>query len=210
MSYNIDFDKPSDWFETLYANSSTKGEGVPWADLKEHEDLHTFFELNPMDTAGKKALVVGGGMGDDALYLEKLGFDVTAIDISSSAITFCKERFHNSNIDFHVADLFDKLRHLEAQFDFVVEIYTIQALPPTHQKEIATNITKLLAPNGKLLLISYMQESIGQLNEGPPWPLHKAFFSLFKECGLTLMQKHKKVKEWGKASHHIVHLYKKK
>ena len=37
-----------------------------------------------------KALVVGCGLGDDAEWLEEIGFDVTAFDISKSSIDCVK------------------------------------------------------------------------------------------------------------------------
>jgi 2-polyprenyl-3-methyl-5-hydroxy-6-metoxy-1,4-benzoquinol methylase len=210
MKIEVDNNRPSDWFESLYASSNHEGEGVPWADLKVHDDLARFCAMSSIDAQGKKALVIGCGLGDDAHYLETLGFEVSAIDVSKSAIAICKERFVDKSIDFHVADLFERQIHLENQFDFIVEIYTIQALPPEHQVSIATNITKFLAKNGKLLVVSYIQEDIGKFEDGPPWPLHKTFFKHFKNAGLTLLQKEKVAKEWNKATHHVVHLYKRK
>ena len=42
----------------------------------------------------------GCGMGDDAIELERLGFVVTAFDVSHTAIKLCKERFPQSKVSF--------------------------------------------------------------------------------------------------------------
>ncbi|MCC5670705.1 class I SAM-dependent methyltransferase [Nostoc sp. CHAB 5784] len=42
--------------------------------------------------SGQKALVIGCGLGDDAEAIASLGFEVTAFDISPTAIAWCQER----------------------------------------------------------------------------------------------------------------------
>ena len=37
-----------------------------------------------------KALIIGCGLGDDAIGLENIGFTVTAFDISQHCIDWCK------------------------------------------------------------------------------------------------------------------------
>ena len=84
--FSIDENKPTDWFEPLYAGSNTDGEGVPWANMGIHPAFDGWLKDHPLDGAGKRALVVGCGMGDDAIELEKRGFAVTAFDVADSAI----------------------------------------------------------------------------------------------------------------------------
>ena len=52
----------------------------------------------------QKALIIGCGLGDDAEALAKLGFEVTAFDISTSAIAWCQQRFPDSTVNYLVAD----------------------------------------------------------------------------------------------------------
>ncbi len=104
-------DKPTDWFETLYATSNQEGIGVPWANMSTHPTFKHWLTSNPLNGKGKTALVVGCGMGDDAIELEKRGFDVTAFDVSHNAIELCKERFPSSKVKFVQADL---LKGIEA------------------------------------------------------------------------------------------------
>ena len=69
------------------------------------------------------------GLGDDAKYLDDLGFKVTAFDISPTAIEWAKRLHADTDIQFEVADLFEPFRDWLGAFDFVFEMYTIQPLP---------------------------------------------------------------------------------
>ena len=89
--YLIEEDSPTDWFEKLYAGSNTAGEGVPWANMETHPSFQKWMETHPLIGEGKSALVVGCGMGDDAVELERRGFKVTAFDVSETAIKLCKK-----------------------------------------------------------------------------------------------------------------------
>ena len=82
----VNENKPNDWFETLYSESNDSGSGVPWANMAPHPIFKNWIdESSPLKTE-KTALVIGCGLGDDAIELETKGFKVTAFDVSESAI----------------------------------------------------------------------------------------------------------------------------
>ena len=88
-------DHPSGWFEGLYANANWDGSAVPWANLKPSPDLVDWLDRQRLDGQGQKALVIGCGLGDDAEELARRGFEVTAFDISPTAIEWCRRRLPN-------------------------------------------------------------------------------------------------------------------
>ena len=102
--------KASAWFEVLYKeklqNSSNLEDSndIPWAKMEVNPYLDEYLKNH---LANGKALVVGCGLGDDALALSEAGFDVTAIDISESAIKWCNQRFDGFGINFCVQDVFE-------------------------------------------------------------------------------------------------------
>ena len=161
--------RPTDWFEPLYADSNVRGDGVPWAHMSTHPMLSAWLGDHPLDGTGKSALVIGCGMGDDAIQLESLGFAVTAFDVSASAIAYCNERFPTSTVQFVRADLFDPQPAWQRAFDVVLEIYTIQALPPQHETTVINAITDYVADNGQLLVITKVGAHKRDLAHGPPW-----------------------------------------
>ena len=151
-------DRPTDWFEPLYARSGNDGSGIPWANMKTHPSFSEWLAQNSLEGTGKFALVVGCGMGDDAIELEFRGFQVTAFDVSDTAIQYCKDRFPESNVSFVQADLLKEQSNWDRKFDFVLEIFTIQALPPKYEDDLIQNISKFVAPGGNLLVIAEVSD----------------------------------------------------
>ena len=74
------------WFEALYKESGGDTEKIPWADLEPNKYFSAWARRTGLKGEGRKALVVGCGLGDDARMLYELGFDVTGFDISPTAI----------------------------------------------------------------------------------------------------------------------------
>lgn len=190
MKNKIQENQPSDWFEPLYSNSNTNGEGVPWANMETYPSFASWLNQYPLKGDGKLALVVGCGMGDDAIELESLGFQVTAFDVSETAIKLCKERFPLSKVDFVHADLFENQSQWLRKFDFVLEIYTVQALPPKYEKEIIQNISEFVAAEGQLIVIAEVGNEERSFENGPPWVLTPQHIDSFETCGLRVVDKY--------------------
>ena len=188
--FGIQENQPSDWFEPLYASSSTNGEGVPWANMKTHPSFGNWLTHNSLEGDGKLALVVGCGMGDDAIELESLGFQVTAFDVSETAVKHCKERFPLSKVDFVQADLLEAQPQWQRRFDFVLEIFTIQALPPKYEKELIHNLSNFVAPNGQILVIAEVSREERSFDNGPPWVLTSHHIDSFVSCGFRAVGHH--------------------
>jgi len=170
-----DYKAASAWFETLYKENFQKEEEIPWAKMETNPFLAEYLENN---LPNGKALVVGCGLGDDAVALSMAGFDVTAIDISESAVSWCEERFDGFGIDFKVQDVFELPESMLGAYDFVFEAFTIQSLPLVFRDKIVTAIGSLVKPNGYLLAIANGKNS-GEKYIGPPWPLERNELRLF-------------------------------
>jgi len=128
--------------------------------------------------------VVGCGLGDDAKYLDDLGFKVTAFDISPTAIEWAKRLYGDKDIQFETADLFQPFRGWLGAFDFVLEIYTIQPLPLEMRPKVIDAIAAFVAEHGRLAVVTRGRAD----DEEPvqlPWPLSRHDLSRFEENGLT-------------------------
>jgi len=188
--YSVNENQPSNWFEPLYADSNTNGEGVPWANMETHPSFANWLTENQLNGDGKSALVVGCGMGDDAIELDALGFEVTAFDVSESAITFCKERFPHSKVEFVQADLLENQPQWQKKYDFVLEIFTVQALPPKYEKDLIQNICNFVSPKGNLLVIAEVGGEERTFENGPPWLLTPQHIDSYESCGFKVIQKY--------------------
>src|SRR5690348_882607 len=90
--------QPTGWFEPLYAQSRGDASSIPWADLRPNPHLTSWLAQHPLSGAGRRALVIGCGLGDDAEEFARLGFAVTAFDISPTAIQWSHKRFADSKV----------------------------------------------------------------------------------------------------------------
>lgn len=173
------------WFEAIYQLADGDNETIPWADLEPNRFLLEWNETANLQGNNRKALVVGCGLGDDAKYLEDLGFDVTAFDVSAKAIEWAKQIHAETDIKFAVADLFNPPKDWHKGFEFVLEVYTIQALPLDLREQTIDSISNFVAENGKLIVIQRFRENDEQ-PEGLPWNLSPDDLSRFEKNGLTL------------------------
>ena len=172
--------KASEWFDGLYQEHKESHENIPWARQAVNPLLQSYLDE---ETEHKgKALVIGCGLGDDAMALEEAGYEVLAIDISQTALDLAKARFPESNIVFEKQDIFDMPEKYQAHFDFVFEAFTIQSLPLEFREKMVAAVADSVAVGGKLLLVAHKKE---EEFDGPPWPLTAEEVALFKAAGLT-------------------------
>ena len=144
---------------------------MAWADERE------------LDGRGKRALVVGAGLGDDAEFVAGRGFETVAFDVAPSAIRAAQRRFPESSVEYVVADLLDPPADWREAFDLVVESITVQALPKELQPDATRNVASFVAPGGTLLVISTALDDDDPW-DGPPWPLTRAEVEAFAGGGL--------------------------
>ncbi len=177
---------PLGWFDVVYAAAHEDMAEIPWADARPNPYLLQWLESANSGGEGRRALVVGCGLGDDAEELSRRGFAVTAFDVSPTSIDWCHKRFHESAVDYHVANLFQPPAEWLAQFDFIFEAYTLQSLPADLRPLAMENITRFLAPNGVLVVIARARDP-QEPDTGPPWPLTTAELETFAAFGLIAL-----------------------
>ena len=171
------YKKASQWFEGLYHDNKNSQEKIPWAKQCANPMLLRYLQEHQPHKG--KALVIGCGLGDDAHALVLAGHEVTAIDISQSALDMAKERFFDSQINFVKQDIFE----YEEKFDLVFEAFTIQSLPRKFRGQMIEAIAKTVAKEGRLLIVAHQQT---QIFEGPPWPLTQEEVESFSQHKLKM------------------------
>ena len=174
---------PSGWFEPLYTQAQGNPDHVPWANLHPHPYLMDWLDHHLPAGQDRTALVIGCGLGDDAEVLADRGFQVTAFDISPTAITWCQQRFPQSTVTYTVADLFQLDPTWQHQFDLVFECRNIQALPLSVRPQVTAAITPLVAKKGTLLVLTNYRDTEAE-PEGPPWPLSDQELFHFQVLGM--------------------------
>lgn len=170
-------------WDLAYAAAEGHAERVPWAGAGPRQDVLAWQQKRQLVGNGEAALVIGCGLGGDAVFLAELGYRVTAFDISPTAIAWCKYSFPNTTVDFQVADMFAPPKGWHGAFDLVLEDYIVQALPPAIRREAVAAVAAFLAPRGLLLAVGQGIDDV-DLRAGPPWPLTQSELALFEEVGL--------------------------
>jgi SAM-dependent methyltransferase len=180
-------DERKTWFEGVYDLADGDPAGVPWGDTEARAPLVRWLAEQSEDKSRGQAIDVACGLGDNAEALSSAGFETTAFDFSKKAIAWAKERFPDSRVKYEVADLLDLPRDWPGAFDLVHETYTVQALQGDMRKKAIASIAKLVAPHGRLLVITRARDE-DEAAEGPPWPLERSELSAFEKFGLDLVR----------------------
>ena len=162
------------WFEKLYKEAEAGVSVVPWADGAPNPHLVSW--ADGMSGDGRKALVVGCGLGYDAEFLAGLGFAVTAFDVAPSAIAAARRENPGSTVTYVTADLLNLPTDWAGAFDLVAEAYTVQPLyGPTRAAAIGA-LPIPVAPGGTLLVIARATDEEDPVRDPAlmPWPLTRA------------------------------------
>ncbi|HMU33718.1 MAG TPA: class I SAM-dependent methyltransferase [Pyrinomonadaceae bacterium] len=171
------------WFDALYKEAAGNTERIPWADLEPNPYFKEWAERNDLSGDGRSALVVGCGLGDDANYLNQLGFKVSAFDLSPTAIDWAKKLYGEIDIRFEVMNLFEPYRGWLGAFDFVLEIYTIQPLPMEMREDAIDAVSRFVKDGGELVVVTRGREDDEPVDQ-VPWPLSRKDLSRFEVNGL--------------------------
>lgn len=171
------------WFEPLYS-ATARGEGRPPWDRDVPQPLLVEWLANhPLESAGRRAAVVGCGTGNDAELIAARGFRTTAFDVSATALDLARDRYPDSVVDYRRADLFDLPPDWPGSFDLVIESFTVQALPPRLHRRAAAAIASLCSVGGLLVVIAFARTDDAE-PDGPPWPLAAEELSYFAVDGV--------------------------
>ena len=112
-------------------------------------------------------------------------------------MAWCQQRFPQSVVNYQVADLFEPPVDWLHAYDFVLEIFTIQALPIGLRTETIKAVAHLVAPGGALFVFALGTDHAVERN-GPPWALTKGELAHFEHAGLAV-QHFEELREVGDA-----------
>ncbi|MEC9372355.1 MAG: class I SAM-dependent methyltransferase [Planctomycetota bacterium] len=161
-------------FSRIYTEAKGDPARLPWPCSGASPSLIPWLNVEApcLVRPGGRVIVIGCGLGHDAIELVNRGFDVTAIDCCPDAIEWAKT-LHPDHADrFQVADVMNPPSRLLRRFDLAVEISAIDSVPPEAREEMARAMADLLGPHATLLSISQRRtEGDSGDGSGPCWPM---------------------------------------
>ncbi len=98
----------------------------------------------------KTLLELGAGAGFDSLFFQKKGFHVTAVDISSENIRYCREK----GLEAYELDFYD-LSALHKKFDCIYALNTLLHVPKADLPKVLQEIHAVLEQDGLFYLGVY-------------------------------------------------------
>jgi len=149
--------------------------GFDWATWPSPESSTKVFDncknmASKWKEAGHKSILdLGAGMGRNAIYFAKQGFEVSAIEISDYAVEHMKSWAEKENleIDAVVGDM-HSLPYNDNSFDCLFEYHTIRHTDSTGIRKIIAEIERVVKPGGEVYL-SFISKASNEFTE-KWWP----------------------------------------
>jgi len=122
-----------------------------------HYHLADYFAR--MQNSAGRLLEIGCGIGVDSIQLAKCGFDVTAVDLSETAIEVAREyaRYRGQYIDFQVGNS-EGLNFDDESFDAVYSFGVLHHTPNINAA--ISEVRRVLRPGGTADIMLYHKRSI--------------------------------------------------
>jgi len=146
----FDYQRGSYSEDILTYSSLDEEDVIPLPYLFRNFEAMPILEQKALKLCKAKVLDIGCGAGSHSLYLQKKGFDVTALDVSKGAIETCRlrgiEKCIHSDITHFAEGHFDTLLLLMNGIGLAGELKNLG--------KFFSHLKKLLKPNGQILLDS--------------------------------------------------------
>ncbi|MEV0598993.1 methyltransferase domain-containing protein [Streptomyces sp. NPDC050315] len=160
------------WWDDFYADRTKE---VPFFAAKPDESLVSYLERG-LITPGR-ALDLGCGPGRNALHLASLGFEVDAVDLSPTAISWAEDRAREAGtgsgsgsgtkVTFHCGDAFALIGTeaadgaLAGPYDLIYDSGCFHHLPPHRRISYLALLDRALAPGGHFGLTCFAAGGMG-------------------------------------------------
>lgn len=154
----------ADQMERIYRDLAL--DEIPWNFKDPPELLVQFVESGQVQPC--RAVDLGCGAGNYAVWLARRGFDVTGVDISPAAVERARHLAASKGVscEFVVADLVGDLRGLDGPFDFAYDWDVLHHIFPPDRRRYAATVHGLLRPGGRYFSLCFSEEDPGSGGAG--------------------------------------------
>lgn len=157
----LDIEQVEEWrsevassWNAVYLNADT-----PWDQGEPEPTLVGLVDRGGLTAC--RALDIGCGPGNEALFLASRGFDVVGIDIASEAIRVARRRKRGTGARcrFTVADAL-ALPFGPATFDVALDKACFHFVAPALRRHYAKNVQRVVRPGGQFILFASSPEDV--------------------------------------------------
>jgi 2-polyprenyl-3-methyl-5-hydroxy-6-metoxy-1,4-benzoquinol methylase len=130
---------------------------IPW-NLKEPPEVLTEL-VDSKWILPCKALDLGCGAGNYAVWFASKGFQITGIDISAKAIELANLLAGENGVQCHFIahDLLGELEGLPQPFDFAYDWEVLHHIFPQDREKYIANVHRLIRPGGKYFSVCFSE-----------------------------------------------------
>jgi len=141
-----------------------RADDAPWERKSLHPVIEDWKNAGAF-TAGMRGFIPGCGRAPELLHLATAGLDMTAADISNTALEWQDKALKAEKLKAKLVsgDAFEFKP--EAPFDIIFEQTFLCAIPPKLRELYETSVFNWLKPGGKLLALFMQKDEMG----GPPY-----------------------------------------
>ena len=142
--------------EGVYKN--TPLEQIPWNNVEPPELIVGLVESGRIEPC--RAVDLGCGAGNYAIYLASKGFDVTGVDFSRAAIKIAKKNAKKKGVkcEFVTADVINEMDKVRGGCDFAYDWGLLHHIMPEDRQKYVSNVHGLLNPGGKYLSLCFHED----------------------------------------------------
>ena len=156
VSAVAEYEPGRDW-EELYASQEV--ETMPWFSPTLDRDVAK--ALRRYNISGGRALDVGSGPGTQAIELARRGFDVTAVDVSESAMRKGAMRAAEARVKAVFRQDNILASRLGERFNLILDRGCFHTFQPQQRPIYVRQVRQLLLPDGLLLLKTFSHREPG-------------------------------------------------
>jgi SAM-dependent methyltransferase len=133
-------------------------DAIPWNVETPPEALVALVESGSIRPC--RTIDLGCGAGNYAIYLAGLGFDVTGVDSSKTAIRIAEKNAREKGVRcrFIVADLLGDLHELSGTFDFAFDWELLHHIFPEDRETYVRNVHRILNPGATYLSVCFSEQ----------------------------------------------------
>ena len=154
-----ELDSIRDQMEKIY--SETPPADIPWNIESPPKALVELIDSGQIRPG--KAIDMGCGAGNYAIYLASVGFDVMGVDTSPSAIALAEANAKRKGMAcrFVAADVLGGLPEITDTFEFAYDWSLLHHVFPIDRKRYVETVCRLLAPAGTYLSVCLSEQDAG-------------------------------------------------